>query len=69
MESEDNNKQTYENKQEKEISKDKMETEDEDTKYNLDKDQKSSKFLKGARIFISNLPFSVTEDKIRNFFF
>jgi len=41
---------------------------DEDTKDNLDTDQKSSKFLKRGRIFIRNLPFSVTEEKIRILF-
>lgn len=64
MESE-NQKQTNEKKQETEPTNNKMEIEDEDT---LDKDQKSSKFLKRGRIFIRNLPFSVTEDKIRTLF-
>lgn len=41
---------------------------DDDQNENLDNNLKSSKFLKRGRIFIRNLPFSVTEEKIRALF-
>ena len=41
-----------------------MEIDDDDK----DTNNKSSKFLKRGRIFIRNLPFSVTEEKLRTLF-
>jgi RNA recognition motif-containing protein len=65
MESE-NHKQENQIKQETK-EKNQMEI-DEDSKDDLHQDPKSSKYLKRGRIFIRNLPFSVTEEKIRALF-